>query len=325
MERWDDSTGHDNSMVVTLQQSYHDMAQSLVRVTSSLASSSPTAMFMENPLSLVSALEHTASVMTDLARSIQYSHGISPSPSSSRTPPPLHQSDPDSTMTTLNFDSYSTFDDSSFMVPDASSPLSPPELEHPMDVNEYDEMMLIIPVKDEDRPVPIFPSDDEPSSIVGLEFGLGSSSEIDRVVIPKTSSNPGTPITTKKRARYTRRCRTKLNVSAKTKKKILENPAAKETFSRRLGPTSIKPDPSLTVPSVRKSNRERYISKRASDSVMTHVQDRPISKKKSMTAGSQPNMKSYGIIGPTGRLMTLDYWATIVPTDWETLTKGHKS
>jgi hypothetical protein len=330
-ERHDMHHHHNNNndiMTTTIQQSYHDMVQSLAQVTSTFASSSSTAMFTQNLLSLVSALEHTSSVMNHLAHTLKRSHNMNTTSPSSSSPssslvqllPPLHHSGGDSFLT--NADSYSTFDDS-FMVPESSSPLSPHpnhESDNPINVDEYDDMMMVVvPVKkEEEEKESLFPFKDEPSSIVGSEVGLASSSsEIGDVsrsssTVPKTSSNPSTP-KSKKRPRIK-----------------LVSPASKSSSTK----TTSSKQSSL----VRKSRRERPISKRMKDS-LTQVQTRPISKPtvvkpsmfgvasnikatKSTTPGrshmSSPRplnpILSPFIIGPTGRLMTLDYWQFHVPS-----------
>lgn len=296
-------------MTMTVQQSYHNMAQSLTQMTSSLMSVSSTGSgpsTATDPLSLVSALEQTANVMKHLAHMLQHSHN-NVSSSLVQLLPPLHHSNNDSFLA----DSYSTFDDS-FMVPESSSPLSPhPSHEHenPVNVDEYDEMMVV--VKEEESR---FPFHDEPSSIVGPDIGglASSSSEIGNMssmtsIIPKTSSNPSTPIN-KKKSRF------------------------------RLIPSSTSSSSKSPTPSglVRQSRRERPISKRMKDS-LTQVQTRPISKPtmtkpsvfgvvsnikatKSATPGRplplHPIMKHY-TLGPTGRLMSLEYWELTVPKDKE--------
>jgi len=324
MERWaDDTAAADVLLLPPAPPSYADIAASLARVTSSLSSHMSQGDNggggCGSSMSLVSALEQTASIMSSLAQSLHRQHGT-------LLPllPPL-QSSGDELFAAANTDSSSgsssannTFDDDGTV-----SFLSPME-EQALNMDAY--IPTLLPIKDEfDYEImdAIFTPNDllldveEPSSIEG-----GSKVAPLPDGAPMSSSVPGTP------------------------RKIKHNP----NLCYQHIPISPKKRGGYGGRRPQKKKRARggsdSVDKSLSSSVSythTHVHSKPLEKPQATVFGGgprvtktkragmsivapsmpRPPMKPYGILGPTGRLMTLDYWATIVPTDWDTLTGVH--
>lgn len=230
MENWEGGT---EDMV---PQTYPEIALSLARVTSSLSHMSNPAALPYNSTELVSALEHSASVMRTLARTIQESALQNSGATEEDT-----------------FMTGSSFDDPMF-----------PSDQMPLDTFD--------PIFDE----PIMP---EP---------LIKSEPVHESVMPPMRE-PVSPISKAARKR----------INARKRAKDL-------TYHRD---ASIKG----------RSRRERHHTKRLIET-LTHVKPpRPVATPATYVFGARgpaPVAPVRAILGPTGRLMTIDYFSAVMSMPW---------